>query len=67
MIRDNEAIEAFNVLHDYCDERVCNNCMFFDEDKPDGSTCILRNYNLAYLRAEEVHIINYKIRKGTIL
>lgn len=67
MISDKEAVEAFEVLHDYCDERVCEKCLFFDEERTNSSSCLLRNYNIAYLRIEEVPSAVYKVRKGVTL
>lgn len=65
MITDKEAIKAFEVLHDYCDERKCKNCIFFEEEKKHTNMCVLRNNNLAYLHIEEVPIVvTYKIKGG---
>lgn len=64
MIKEKEIIEAFEVLHDYCDERECSNCLFYDENCERGNMCLLRNNNPAYLRVEEIPIVRYKITRG---
>lgn len=65
MVTDKEAIEAFEVLHDYCDNRECKNCIFHDEKRTDEYCCILRGYTIAFLRVEEVPTVTYKIRRDS--
>ena len=64
MITDKEAVEAFEVLHDYCDERECKECIFRDDNKKYFYDCILKNCRLAFLRVEEEPILKYKIKRG---
>lgn len=64
MIKDSEVVKAFEVLHDYCDERECDQCIFLNDNGDDRNVCDLRNFSPAYLRAEEIQIVTYKIRRG---
>lgn len=64
MITDKEVIKAFEILHDYCDERECKNCIFLNEFNDRTNLCVLRDNNPAYLRVKEVPIITYKIERG---
>ena len=64
MITEKEVKKAFEVLHDYCDERECSNCIFLDESIKTHNMCVLRNNTIAYLRIEEIPVVTYKIKKG---
>lgn len=61
MITDRDAVNAFEVLHDYCDERECTHCIFLDKNRDQGNMCVLRNNNPAYLRADVIPVAVYKI------
>ena len=62
MITDRQVVEAFEVLHDYCDERDCDKCIFLDEQRENNNLCVLRNNIPAYLRSEEIPVVVYKIK-----
>lgn len=64
MITDKEVTRAFKILHDYCDERECKNCIFLNEFSDRTNLCVLRDNTPAYLRIDEVPVITYKIKRG---
>ena len=63
-ISDKEMAKAFEILHDYCDERECKECIFLNDFCDRSNLCVLRDNTPAYLHIDEIPVVTYKIKRG---